>query len=325
MVPAEPASCVFSRSLRIWPLMSGWVYSQDREIPAAWATPANVTGVPARSSSRSAWTAFARVSWCRRAAASESGSGRTGGCLHFLAAAGFESSDDAVEVGGDLPVHLGKAGMPVRLGGGDDLQGLLPLGMMLREKLGGLEEHRASQTTVRMRAGLDDRELAVPVRERLGGPGELLFGPGGLGEGPGGVEADGLSAGVDLAGGFPVPADGGVAQPGVMRRHFGSLVIEDLLHDMLGDVTVDEGRSQRVAELVRGDPDRGAVMAADVAGRQPAAEPAAVGVAVRRHRAVAVPGGAGEQDRGPAGPAAGVPLPLPPDPVDDFVIDGTRA
>ena len=159
-----------------------------------------------------------------------------------------------------------------------------------------------------MRAGLDCRQLAVAVRERLGGPGQLLFRPGGLGEGPGGVEADGLAAGVDLAGGFPVPADGGVGQPGVMRRHFRSLVIEDLLDDMLGDVTVDEGCSQRVAELVRGEPDRGAVLAADVAGRQPAAEPAAVGVAVRRHRAVDVLRGAGEQDRGPAGPAAGVPL-----------------
>jgi len=28
-----------------------------------------------------------------------------------------------------------------------------------------------------------------------------------------------------------------------MGGHFGTLVIEDLLDDMLGDVTVDEGRS----------------------------------------------------------------------------------
>ena len=123
---------------------------------------------------------------------------------------------------------------------------------------------------------------------------------------------------------LPVPADGGVGQPGIMRRHFRSLVIEDLLDDMLGDVTVDEGRSQRVAELVRGEPDRGAVLAADVAGRQPAAEPAAVGVAVRRDRAVDVLRGAGEQDRGPAGPPAGVPLPLPPDLGDELVIDGDK-
>ena len=29
-----------------------------------------------------------------------------------------------------------------------------------------------------------------------------------------------------------------------MRGHFRSVVIEDLLDDMLGDVTVDEGRSE---------------------------------------------------------------------------------
>ena len=58
-----------------------------------------------------------------------------------------------------------------------------------------------------MRAGFDRGQLAVAVRERLGGAGQLLFRAGGLGEGPGGVEADGLAAGVDLAGGFPVPAE----------------------------------------------------------------------------------------------------------------------
>ena len=180
------------------------------------------------------------------------------------------------------------------------------------------------ETRVCMRAGFHYRQLAVAVRKSLGGPGQLLLRPGGLGEGPGGVEADGLAAGVDLAGSLPVPADGGVGQPGIMRRHFRSLVIEDLLDDMLGDVTVDEGCSQRVAELVRGEPDRGAVLAADVAGRQPAAEPAAVGVAVRRDRAVDVLRGAGEQDRGPAGPPARVPLPLPPDLGDELVIDGDK-
>src|SRR6266568_7643965 len=122
MVPAEPASCVFSRSLRIWPLMSGWVYSQDREIPAAWATPANVTGVPARSSSRSAWTALARVSSCRRAAASEGGSGCTGGPFLLAVMVCFESGDDLVQVAGDLLVHLGDAVMACGFGSGDDLQ-----------------------------------------------------------------------------------------------------------------------------------------------------------------------------------------------------------
>jgi hypothetical protein len=69
-----------------------------------------------------------------------------------------------------------------RLGGGDDLQGGLPLGMVLREELRRGHEHRASQTTVRMRAGFDQGQLAVAVRQRLGGPGQLLLGPGGVAE-----------------------------------------------------------------------------------------------------------------------------------------------
>jgi hypothetical protein len=49
--------------------------SGEREMPAAVATEAKVTGNLARSSSRSAWTAFARVSSCRRAAGAASGAG----------------------------------------------------------------------------------------------------------------------------------------------------------------------------------------------------------------------------------------------------------
>src|ERR1700688_1981071 len=113
--------------------------------------PANVTGAPARSSSRSARMALDLVCSCRRAAAPESGSARTGGCLVIIAPLGLEGGDDLVQVAGDLPVHLGDAGMPAGLGRGDDLQGGLPLGMMLREELGGSHEHRASQARVRMR------------------------------------------------------------------------------------------------------------------------------------------------------------------------------
>src|SRR6516165_11699497 len=104
---------------------------------AAAATAANVTGAPARSSSRSAWIALARVSSCRRAAARASGvagSGRIGGCLR-LVAGGLECGDDLVQVGGDLLVHLGGAGVPGGFGGGDELQGGLPLGVVLREEL----------------------------------------------------------------------------------------------------------------------------------------------------------------------------------------------
>ena len=65
---AGPGGAAAARSSRIWPRKSGWVYSQDREIPAVATTDAKVTGAPARSSSRRAWMALARVSSCRRAA-----------------------------------------------------------------------------------------------------------------------------------------------------------------------------------------------------------------------------------------------------------------
>jgi hypothetical protein len=97
-----------------------WVQSQDREMPTATATEANVTGVPTRSSSCSAWIARARVSSCRRPAATAGqagGSGRTGGCLLPVAVC-FEGGDDLVKVLGDLLVHLGDAGVPGGFGGG---------------------------------------------------------------------------------------------------------------------------------------------------------------------------------------------------------------
>src|ERR1019366_10389703 len=110
--------------------------------------------------------ALARVSSWRRAAASERGSGRTGGRLFLITALGIEGGDDLVQVAGDLPVHLGNAGMSCGFGCGDDLQGGLPLGMMLRAELGGSHEHRTCQTRVRMRACFDEGQLAVAVRER---------------------------------------------------------------------------------------------------------------------------------------------------------------
>jgi hypothetical protein len=49
-----------------------------------------------------------------------------------------------------------------------------------------------------------------PLGSAWGHPSEALLGPGGLGERTGGVDGDDLAGDVDLAGGFPVPADGGV-------------------------------------------------------------------------------------------------------------------
>src|ERR1017187_10929457 len=85
--------------------------------------------------------ALDRVSSCRRAAASESVSGRIGGRLLLaVAVVCLKGCDDLVEIADDRPVHLGDAVVAVRFGGGDDLQGGLPLGMMLREELGGSHE-----------------------------------------------------------------------------------------------------------------------------------------------------------------------------------------
>src|SRR5206468_9776354 len=61
------------------------------------------------------------------------------------------------------------------------------------------------------------RQLAVAVRERLGGPGQSLFRPGGIAERPVRVDLNGLAFRVDLAGSFPVLEDGRVREPGVMR------------------------------------------------------------------------------------------------------------
>jgi len=60
-----------------------------------------------------------------------------------------------------------------------------------------------------------DGQAAETVRQRLGGPAEMLFGPGCFGQWTVGVDDDAVSVGVDddavsvdvdLAGGFPMPA-----------------------------------------------------------------------------------------------------------------------
>src|SRR6202011_5770330 len=90
------------------------------------------------------------------------------------------------------------------------------------------------------RAGLDGRELAVAVRERLRRAGQLLAGPGGVAERAVGVNPDGLPGRADLARSLPVLPDGLIGQFRVVRGHLGRVVVEDLLHDVLGNVAVDE-------------------------------------------------------------------------------------
>ena len=75
-----------------------------------------------------------------------------------------------------------------------------------------------------MRAGFDQGQLAVAVRERLGGAGQLVFRPGGVAERPVGADLDGLALGVDFAGSVPVLADGLIRQAGIMSGHEGRVV-----------------------------------------------------------------------------------------------------
>src|SRR5271163_4116854 len=92
-----------------------------------------------------------------------------------------EASDDAVEVEQNLTVHFGESLLTASLGGGDQLQRLLALFVVLRQELPGGEEHRA-QTRVGVRAALLHRQAAVAVGQGLGGAAEPLLGPGCLGE-----------------------------------------------------------------------------------------------------------------------------------------------
>src|SRR5699024_6688313 len=95
-------------------------------------------------------------------------------------------------------------------GSADNLDGLLTMLTVLGQELGGGDEHRATQTRVRVRAGLLDRQPAVAVGQGLGGSCHALLGPGRLSQGPIRVEGDSLTFDVDLLCGLPVPPDRGV-------------------------------------------------------------------------------------------------------------------
>jgi hypothetical protein len=97
---------------------------------------------------------------------------------------------------------------------------------------------------VRPRVGVlapsDQGQAAVAVGQCLGGPADLLPGPGGLGQRAPQVMGEGLAMGVDLARGFPLPADRGVGQPSVVGRHRRGVMIQDFLDHVLGDIPVDQ-------------------------------------------------------------------------------------
>jgi hypothetical protein len=93
------------------------------------------------------------------------------------------------------------------------------LAAVLGEEVGGGDEQRAGQAGVGVLAPPDQGQPAVAVGEGLHCPAEPLLGSGGLGERPVWIQHDGAAVDVDLAGPFPVPPDGRVGQPRIMRGH----------------------------------------------------------------------------------------------------------
>jgi hypothetical protein len=132
---------------------------------------------------------------------------------------GFEGDDYGVEIAEHGAVHLGQSPVAAGFGGGDQLESLLPLRVVLGQEFAGREEHRAGQTRISVRAGPLHRQAAVAVGQSLGGLGEALFGPGRVGERPAGLVSDCAAGDVDLAGGFPMSTHGVVVEAGVVGGH----------------------------------------------------------------------------------------------------------
>jgi hypothetical protein len=109
---------------------------------------------------RSAATARRRVAWERRRAAAMTCWELSARIRHLPVVGGVvgERGDDPVEVAQNLPVHLGEAGLAAGLGGGDELDDLPPLGVVLGQELRSGDENRAGQAGVGVRAGLLDRQ-----------------------------------------------------------------------------------------------------------------------------------------------------------------------
>src|SRR5260370_38401566 len=82
-----------------------------------------------------------------------------------------------------------------------------------------------------------------------------------------------------------------------MSGYFRRIVIKDLLHDMVGNVTVDQPRGESVPPLVRGEMNGAAVLVADVAVFQPPVEHVPVGAGGEGALPVGVGFQGGEQMR----------------------------
>jgi hypothetical protein len=107
-----------------------------------------VTRWPSASRRRSAITALRRASPERRRAAAmmwAEFSARISGVLVFVPADALKLGDHAVEVHGDLLVHLGDADVAVVPGGGDQGEGALLLFAQLGQEFGAGDEDRAGE------------------------------------------------------------------------------------------------------------------------------------------------------------------------------------
>ena len=148
------------------------------------------------------------------------------------------------------------------------------------------------------------------------------LGPGRLGQRPVRVEGDGLAVDVDLAGGFPVTADGRVGQLRIPCRHPMGVVVQDPADDLLRHVPVDQLGAERVPPLVRGQVDGLAVLVADVAAFQPAVQRPAVGVwSPTGRRPSGLPLSLREQPRSSLGPSGSQALAVFADGAFQLLID----
>ncbi|WP_199819170.1 hypothetical protein [Streptomyces sp. FxanaA7] len=173
--------------------------------------------VPVAFIRRRAGTARRRVAVALRWAAATIRWELPAGILVLLAI--FQLADDAVEVVGDLLVHLGHAGVAAALGVVDQRQGAGVLFPEFGQELGPGDEDRAGQAGIGVWAGLLNGQPAEAVGEGLGGDAVAGLGPLGLAERPVGVEGVSLAVDVDLGRLFPVPPHRLIGDLGVVRGH----------------------------------------------------------------------------------------------------------
>ncbi|GAB3412700.1 hypothetical protein GCM10027569_30970 [Flindersiella endophytica] len=108
----------------------------------------------------------------------------------------FQARDDREKVVRRALVHLGESELAAFSGTFDDPAGELEL----------CDEDRAGQARVGVGAALLQRQPAVTVGQRHGGPGEMVFGPFGVDERAIWGDDDVVAVDVDLACPFPMLA-----------------------------------------------------------------------------------------------------------------------